>query len=148
MQAWHKCYSLVHDLVAYTAVELVAHLRYAKFEGRLLLLTLILFLLLGGLFHSVALFPVLRGALITGFLAGDLVLLREGRLLRLLRVVLHDHEDEADFVLGGDLVALPEQDDLVSVPELSEFPLPDLHIPISSSPQRMIPSDNYLPTHH
>jgi len=108
VQAWHKCYSLVHDLVAYTAVELVAHLRYAKFEGRLLLLTLILFLLLGGLFHCVALFPVLRGALITGFLAGDLVLLREGRLLRLLRVVLHDHEDEADFVLGGDLVALPE----------------------------------------
>jgi len=138
----------VHDLVAYTAVELVAHLRYAKFEGRLLLLTLILFLLLGGLFHSVALFPVLRGALITGFLAEDLVLLREGRLLRLLRVVLHDHEDEADFVLGGDLVALPEQDDLVPIPELSEFPLPDLHIPISSSPQRMIPSDNYLPSHH
>ena len=136
MQAWHKCYSLVHDLVAYTAVELVAHLRYAKFESRLLLISLGLFLLLGGLFLRVALFPVLRGALVAGFLAWDLVLLREGRLLRLLRVVLHDHEDEADLILGGDLVALPEQDYLVPVPELSEFALPDLHNPISLSPQK------------
>jgi hypothetical protein len=100
VQAWHKCYSLVHDLVAYTAVELVAHLRYAKFKSRLLLLTLFLFLLFGSLFHSVALFPVLRGTLVAGFLAWDLVLLREGRLLRLLRVVLHNHEDEADLILG------------------------------------------------
>ena len=135
MQAWHKCYSLVHDLVAYTAVELVAHLRYAKFESRLLLISLVLFLLLGGLFLRVALFPVLRGALVAGFLAWDLVLLREGRLLRLLRVVLHDHEDEADFILRGDLVALLEENDLVTVLDLSKFPLPDLHIPISSSPQ-------------
>ena len=111
----------MHDLVAYTAVELVAHLRYAKFKSRLLLLTL---------------FPVLRGTLVAGFLAWDLVLLREGRLLRLLRVVLHDHEDEADLILGGDLVALPEQDYLVPVPELSEFALPDLHNPISLSPQK------------
>ena len=126
----------MHDLVAYTAVELVAHLRYAKFESRLLLISLGLFLLLDGLFLRVALFPVLRGALVAGFLARDLVLLREGRLLRLLRVVLHDHEDEADLILGGDLVALPEQDYLVPVPELSEFALPDLHNPISLSPQK------------
>ena len=136
MQAWHKCYSLVHDLVAYTAVELIAHLRYAKFECLLLLISLLLLLFLGGLFHSVALFPVLRGALVAGFLAWDLVLLREDRLFWLLRIVLHDYEDEADLILGGDLVALPEQDYLVPVPELSESPLPDLQKPISSSPQK------------
>lgn len=96
----------MHDLVAYTAVELVAHLGDSKFEGSLLLISLILFLFLGGLFLRVALFPVLRGALVTGLLANGLVPLREGLLLRLLRVVLHDHEDEADFILRGDLVAL------------------------------------------
>jgi hypothetical protein len=132
----------MHDLVAYTAVELVAHLGDPKFEGSLLLISLILFLLVGGLLLRIALFPVLRGALVTGLLANGLVPLREGLLLRLLRVVLHDHEYEADFVLRGDLVALLEENDLVPVLDLSEFPLPDLHNPISSSSQGMIPSDN------
>ena len=40
------------------------------------------------------------------------------------------------LILGGDLVTLPEQDYLVPVPELSEFALPDLHNPISLSPQK------------
>lgn len=74
----------MHDLVAYTAVELVTHLGDPKFEGSLLLISLILFLLFGGLLLRIALFPVLRGALITGLLTKGFVTLREGLLLRLL----------------------------------------------------------------
>ena len=131
----------MHNLEAYTAIELVAHLGYPKFEGSLLLITLILFLLLGGLLLRVALFPVLRGTFVTLLLAKGLVSLRERLLLRLLGVVLHDHEDEADFILRVDLVALLEENDLVAVLDLSKFTLPDLHNPISLSSQGMIPSD-------
>jgi hypothetical protein len=98
----------MHNLEAYTAIELVAHLGYPKFEGSLLLITLFLFLLLCGLLLRVALFFVLRGALVTRLLAKGLVSLREGLLLRLLRVVLHDHKDKANLILHGDLVALFE----------------------------------------
>ena len=126
----------MHDLVAYTAIELVAHLGDPKFKGSLLLISLILFLFFGSMLLRIALFSILRGALVTGLLAKGLVSLRDGLLLRVLRIVLHDHEDEADLILGGDLVALPEQDYLVPVPKLSEFALPDLHNPISLSPQK------------
>jgi hypothetical protein len=74
----------MHDLVAYTAVELVTHLGDPKFESSLLLISLILFLLLCGLLLRIALFPVLRGTLVTGLLANGLVPLREELLLRLL----------------------------------------------------------------
>ena len=123
----------MHDLVAYTAIELVAHLGDPKFKGSLLLISLILFLFFGSMLLRIALFSILRGALVTGLLAKGLVSLRDGLLLRLLRIVLHDHEDEADFILHGDLVALLEENNFVTIHDLSKFTLPDLHNPISLS---------------